>query len=89
VTGADQAGARVVLYGKPGCHLCEDMHAQLLRALDGTGVTVEVRDITTDLESFVRYRHDVPVLEIDGREVARHRVSDTLLGAALGAAGVR
>jgi glutaredoxin len=82
------AGARVVLYGKPGCHLCEDMRALVDAALEGTGLSVTEVDITRDLEIFMRLRHDVPVLEIDGREVARHRITEPVLSAALRAAGV-
>lgn len=78
---------RVVLYAKPGCHLCEDMRALVDAALAGTGLAVDEIDITRDLELFVRFRHDVPVLEIDGREVARHRVSAAKVAAALTAAG--
>lgn len=80
---------RVVLYSKPGCHLCEDMHALVRRVLQGTGVTVVELDITRDLETFVRFRHEIPVLEIDGREVARHRVTEPALLAALRDAGIR
>lgn len=83
----DTAVPRIVLYGKPGCHLCEDMRALVDEALEGTGLTVEDVDITRDLELFVRFRHDVPILEVDGREVARHRTTATVLAAALTAAG--
>jgi hypothetical protein len=80
--------ARVVLYGKPGCHLCEDMHALVRQALHGTGVSVAERNIALNLEDFVRYQHDIPVLAIDGREVARHRVSEEALTSALRVAGI-
>jgi Glutaredoxin-like domain (DUF836) len=81
-------GPRVVLFTKPGCHLCEDMHALIGELLQGTGITIEAMDITRDLALFVRFRHDVPVLEIDGREVARHRATKAGLVAALEAAGI-
>lgn len=80
--------ARVVLYSKPGCHLCEDMHGQLRRALRGTGVTVTERNIALDLDDFVRYQYDIPVLAIDGREVARHRITEEALVSALRVAGI-
>ena len=79
---------RVVLYSKPGCHLCEDMHAQLRHALRGTGVDVAERNISHNLDDFVRYQHDIPVLAIDGREVARHRVTEEALVSALRVAGI-
>lgn len=83
------ARPRVVLYGKPGCHLCEDMHTLVAAQLKGTGVAVTEMDITRDLALFERLRHDVPVLEIDGREVARHRIDEAALRSALEAAGLR
>jgi len=82
------ADPRVVVYSKPGCHLCEDMHAQVQKALHGTGVAVAERDISLDLDLFVRYQHDIPILAIDGREVARHRITEQALTSALRVAGI-
>jgi hypothetical protein len=82
------ADPRVVVYSKPGCHLCEDMHAQVQKALHGTGVAVAERNITLDLDEFARYRNDIPILAIDGREVARHRISEQALLSALRVAGI-
>jgi Glutaredoxin-like domain (DUF836) len=81
--------ARVVLYSKPGCHLCDDMRAVVNRALDGTGVPLSIHSIAADLDLFLRYQHDIPVLTIDGREVARHRVDEPTVRAALRSAGIR
>jgi glutaredoxin len=82
-------GSRVLVYTKPGCHLCDDMLDQLRAALAGTGVVVAERNITQDLDDYERYKHDIPVLMIDGREVARHRISEPALVAALREAGLR
>jgi glutaredoxin len=81
--------ARVVLFTKPGCHLCDDMRDRLQSALRDTGVVVAERNIAQSLDDFERYKHDIPVLVIDGREVARHRISDAVLDAALRGAGLR
>lgn len=62
----------------------------LLRVtLRGTGVSVTERNIALDLDDYERYKHDIPVLVIDGRDVARHRISEPALHAALEAAGIR
>lgn len=82
------SAGRVVLYSKPGCHLCEDMHTLIRRALHGTAVTVVERNIALDLDEYERYRNDVPVLHIDGREVARHRITEAALVSALRVAGI-
>jgi len=82
-------GSRVLLYTKPGCHLCDDMLDLLHAALRGTGIAVTERDIALDLDDYERFKHDIPVLMIDGREVARHRITEPALVAALRNAGLR
>ncbi|MEO8095677.1 MAG: glutaredoxin family protein [Pseudolysinimonas sp.] len=81
--------ARILVYTKPGCHLCDDMLDVVHAALRGTGVAVEERNIALDLDDYERHKHDIPVLMIDGREVARHRITEAALGAALRTAGLR
>lgn len=81
--------ARVLIYTKPGCHLCDDMLDVLHAVLRGTGVAVTERNIALDLDDYERYKHDIPVLHIDGREVARHRITHATLLTALHAAGLR
>jgi glutaredoxin len=80
--------ARLVVYTKPGCHLCDDMLDLLHTVLSGTAMAVTERNIALDLDEFERFKHDIPVLMIDGREVARHRISEPALRAALDAAGL-
>ena len=80
---------RILLYTKPGCHLCDDMRDQLDAALRGSDTPVHYVDIAGDLDVYMRYRHDIPVLIIDGHEVARHRITETALLEALTAAGLR
>ncbi len=83
------SASRVVIYTKPGCHLCDDMRDLLHVVLRGSPVVVAERNITLDLDEYERYKHDIPVLMIDGREVARHRVTETTLISALQEAGLR
>jgi hypothetical protein len=65
----------LVLLGKPGCHLCEVMHGVAAPVAAELGLALTERDIRSDAELDALYRHDIPVLLLDGREVARHRVS--------------
>jgi glutaredoxin len=81
--------ARLLVYTKPGCHLCDDMLDLLRAALGGSGVEVHERNIALNLDDYERYKHDIPVLTIDGREVARHRITEPALLAALHQAGLR
>jgi len=54
----------LVLYSKPGCHLCAAVRADLAR----WGAGFEERDITTNAAWFERFQYLIPVLEAaDGR----------------------
>jgi glutaredoxin len=66
---------KVVLYSKPGCHLCVDARG----LLDGWGVTYEVVD------SDPRYELRVPVVELDGCVIAEAPIDQNALADALGA----
>ena len=52
---------KLVLYSKPGCHLCTGLQ-QKLEALSHLDFTLEVRDITTRDDWFSRYQYEIPVL---------------------------
>ena len=56
------------LYVREGCHLCEDAGV-LLDEMHGTDGWDPI-DIATDDDLLVRYAHRIPVLVVDGREVA-------------------
>ena len=56
---------RIVLYTRPGCHLCEEVEGWLLEA----GVPWQTVDITADATLFERQRYRIPVIDVDGREV--------------------
>ena len=65
---------RVVLYSKPGCHLCEEMKAEMSRADCANLYSLEEINIETDAVLFARYRFEIPVLWINGVESFRHRL---------------
>jgi glutaredoxin len=66
--------ARIILYTKPGCHLCEVMREQIHAAGCEDEYTLEEVNIESDPELFVRYRTEIPVLTINGVEAFRHRL---------------
>ena len=58
---------RVVVYSKPGCHLCEDA-LRMLQGLRGEfNLVIAEIDITTDRALFKNYFEKIPVLLIDDR----------------------
>jgi glutaredoxin len=66
--------AQVTLYSKPGCHLCEEMKRAIARADCAEAYDLEEVNIESDAELFARYRYDIPVLNINGLDVFKHRL---------------
>ena len=66
---------QVLLYSKPGCHLCDVMKNEMAKADCAELYKLEEINIEGDAELFARYRHDIPVLMIDGVEAFRHRLT--------------
>lgn len=64
--------ARVVLFSKPDCSLCDDAR----RLLDSLGVSYEIAEDP-------RFALRVPVIEVDGRIATEGRVSERALRRAL------
>ncbi len=58
---------RVIVYSKPGCHLCEDALQLLSELRNEFDLAIEEIDITTDRELFKNYFDKIPVLLIDDR----------------------
>lgn len=52
---------QLILYSKPGCHLCEGLQEKLeqVRSIE---FELEVRDITTRSDWFEVYQYEIPVL---------------------------
>ena len=77
------AEARVVLLGRPGCHLCEAARAVVERVADELGVSWAERSIEEDPELVRRYAEQIPVTFVDGRRHDFWRVDEARLRAAL------
>ena len=75
---------RVTLYSRPGCHLCDDARAVIEAVCADLGETYEEVDITTDDDLEDRYRDEIPVTLVDGRQHDFWRVEPARLRAALG-----
>ncbi|HEY9298383.1 MAG TPA: glutaredoxin family protein [Phormidium sp.] len=52
---------RLILYSKPGCHLCEGLQDKL-EQVGGIDFELEVRDITTRDDWFAAFEYEIPVL---------------------------
>jgi glutaredoxin len=58
----------VVLYSRPGCHLCDEARAVLEAQRARTPFDLEELDIETDDELVKEYGIRIPVVAIDGVE---------------------
>jgi len=74
---------RVVLYGRPGCHLCDDARVVVDRVCGELGEQWVEVDITTDPELEQRFGEEIPVTFVDGRQHDFWRVDPERLTRAL------
>lgn len=74
---------RVLLLGRPGCHLCDDARAVIARVCAELGVGWEERDITASEEDTRRYGDQIPVTFVDGVQHDFWRVEERRLRTAL------
>ena len=65
---------RVVLYSRPGCHLCETAKAVLVAELRDHPFELEEVDIQDDEALERAYGIRIPVVEIDGEERFEYEV---------------
>ncbi|MBD2277222.1 glutaredoxin family protein [Aphanizomenon flos-aquae] len=71
---------QLILYSKPGCHLCEGLQEKL-EQIKNLSSELEVRDITTRDDWFAAYQYEIPVLHLltnDGTEKSIPRPSPRL-----------
>lgn len=74
---------RVVVYTKPGCHLCEDACAAVDRVVTEVGVAWKEQDISGDDELMAQWGEYIPVVVVDGQVHDWFRVREDRLRAAL------
>ncbi|MGI8927538.1 MAG: glutaredoxin family protein [Tepidiformaceae bacterium] len=78
------AGRRIVhLYRRDGCPLCDEAEEMLRALAPGLGFEVEAIDIEADTALHRRYLLEIPVVVVDGREVARPPIRAVALREAL------
>jgi glutaredoxin len=61
----------VVVYSRPGCHLCEEAIERIV-ALHGEGYRFELREVDVESDEALLRRHleRIPVVEVDGAVVS-------------------
>ena len=75
---------RVVLYSRPGCHLCDVARETILAQRERLGFDFEEIDIEGDDELELEYGIRVPVIDVDGEEAFEITVDPARLAGLVG-----
>ena len=75
--------SRVRVLIATGCHLCPPAVALVEEVCARHGISPEIVDIDGDVALERRYREAIPVVEVDGAEVARFVLDAAVLESAL------
>jgi glutaredoxin len=74
----------ITLYGRQGCHLCEDARRIIEKVASDLGVSWREIDIDTDPALREKYGEMIPVTLVDGVQHDYWRVDESRLRAACG-----
>jgi glutaredoxin len=77
----------VTLYGKAGCHLCDDARAAIEPLRAELGFELREVDVALDPVLFRRHGERIPVVEVDGEEICELGVDTEELRARVGRVG--
>ena len=70
---------RLTLFVRRDCHLCTEMHRELLPLASRHAFSVETVDIDADTQLVARYGHKVPVLVGDDEEICHYFLDEQQL----------
>lgn len=73
----------VTVYKKPNCHLCEEVEQVIRHVARRRRFKLEHKNIQDDPALEEKYAEAVPVIHVDGQEIARYRLTAYALEAAL------
>lgn len=69
----------LTIYGRPGCHLCDEMKVVVARVASRMPLSLEEVDISDDPALEARYGLEIPVLTIGDRKIAKYRIGEAEL----------
>ena len=70
---------QLILYVRRDCHLCVEMHGDLMKLAARLQLDVQQVDIDRDPELAARYGHKVPVLVGGGEEICHYFLDEPQL----------
>ena len=66
----ERAMRQVVIYSKPGCHLCEEVKAELQKLQAAHPFELTEVNILADPATFATFKHEIPVVFVDGKQTS-------------------
>jgi glutaredoxin len=83
-----EGGPTVVVYSRPGCHLCDEAVEEIV-ALHDEGRSFELREVDIESDELLlrRMLERIPVVEVDGVVVSELSLDTTVLRARLDTVG--
>ncbi|MGC4176102.1 glutaredoxin family protein [Demequina sp.] len=75
--------ARVVMYTRAGCHLCDDALEVVAAVCQASGSDYQLVDVDADPSLKDAYGEQVPVVTVDGSTVGFWRIDPQVLAQAL------
>lgn len=66
----------VVLYSKPGCHLCDEVKAQLAKLQETYPFQCREVNILQDPRLVEEYREKIPVVFVNGQKAFQYRLNE-------------
>jgi glutaredoxin len=69
----------VTLYGKPGCHLCDEAREVVQRVRADHPFELREVDVSLDPQLYREYGERIPVLALDGEELFEFHIEEAAL----------
>ena len=70
---------RLIIYSRPGCHLCDEMKAVVKNVARTIPLSLDEIDISADPALEAEYGLEIPVLLMDGKKTAKYRIAEDAL----------
>ena len=67
---------QITYYTKSSCPLCDESYPKVSRLAERYGLAITRVDIEADPELFALHRYRIPVVELEGHEMAWGRISE-------------
>ncbi len=70
------SGIEVVIYSKPGCHLCDEVKEKLGKLRESHPFELREINILEDPEANEKFKKEIPVIFINGRKAFKYHLDE-------------